>query len=181
MGHSGQVRTLADGHAERVDGTTGLSLVFRAGPLRCSLPLGEVVETMRPLTIRPLADLPPFVRGVSIMRGVPAPVIDVALLLSGQAAQISRFIAVRCALGTLAFATGDVSGIWAVGPDADSHPARLLTGASAALVDAVATFDAEPLLMLSGGGLVDPKIWAAAGLTAGAPTAGPAPTEAGIP
>ena len=59
------------------------ALVFRAGPLLCALRLDEVIETMRPLDVQPLAGTPAFVLGISVLRGVPTPVIDVARLLSG--------------------------------------------------------------------------------------------------
>src|SRR3954465_12779131 len=83
------------------------SLVFRAGTMLCALRLDDVIETMRPLGIRPLAGTPPFVRGISIMRGVPAPVVDVARLVGGEQAEIVRFVAVRTERGPVAFATGE--------------------------------------------------------------------------
>src|SRR5215213_1531126 len=87
------------------------ALVFRAGSLLCALRLDEVIETMRPLPTRPLAGTPPYVRGITIMRGVPAPVVDVARLLAGEAAETARFVAVRTEHGPIAFATGPVLGI----------------------------------------------------------------------
>ncbi|MEV6495091.1 chemotaxis protein CheW, partial [Actinoplanes sp. NPDC051633] len=72
-----------------------LSVVFRAGSLLCALRLDDVVETMRPLATRPLAGAPAFMSGICIMRGVPTPVVDVARLLGGGPAEITRFLAVR--------------------------------------------------------------------------------------
>ncbi|HEU4347578.1 MAG TPA: chemotaxis protein CheW, partial [Actinoplanes sp.] len=71
-----------------------MALVFRAGPVLCALRLDEVIETMRPLGIRPLAGTPPYIRGISIIRGVPTPVVDVARLLAGESAEVARFVAV---------------------------------------------------------------------------------------
>ena len=149
-----------------MDGSAGVaSLVFRAGSLLCALPLEEVVETMRPLATRPLAGSPPWVRGLSIMRGVPAPVIDVARLLAGEQAAVCRFVAVRTEHGPLALATGEVLGIrtTVAGGAADGR-AALLTGAGAAqrLVAGFATIDAEPLLLLQGMRVVPDEVWAAA-------------------
>ena len=140
-----------------------MSLVFRAGTLLCALHLDEVIETMRPLATRPLAGTPPFVRGISIMRGVPTPVVDVARLLGGEQADIERFVAVRAERGPVAFATGAVLGIRpaAAGSPATRHTA-LLGGASSTLVAGVATIDAEPLLLLQSMRVVPDEVWAAA-------------------
>lgn len=154
------------GHdAEPVAGAAAASLVFRAGALLCALHLDEVVETMRPLDTRPLAGSPPWVCGISIMRGVPAPVIDVARLLTGQPGPVARFVAVRTERGPVALATGEVLGIrtTATGGAAAGH-AALLTGGGAAsrLVAGVGMLDGEPLLLLQSMRVVPDEVWAAA-------------------
>jgi purine-binding chemotaxis protein CheW len=138
------------------------SLVFRAGSLRCALRLDEVIETMRPLPTRPLAGTPPFVLGISVLRGVPTPVIDVARLLDGGDAEVSRFIAVRTERGPTAFAIGDVLGIRSnVGDTGAQHPA-VLASAPNRLVAGIGTVDAEPLLLLQSMRVVSDDVWAAA-------------------
>jgi purine-binding chemotaxis protein CheW len=141
-----------------------LSVVFRAGSLLCALRLDEIIETMRPLATRPLAGAPPFVRGICVMRGVPTPVIDVARLLGGEQAAITRFLAVHTERGPVAFATGEVAGIRPTSvdePGAAGHTG-LLTGASSRLVAGVSTIDAEPLLLLRSLRVVPDDVWAAA-------------------
>src|SRR6202041_1193103 len=59
----------------------GGSLLFRARGHLCALPLAHVVETMRPLPVEPMAGAPPYVPGLGISRGRPAPAVDVARLL----------------------------------------------------------------------------------------------------
>jgi len=49
----------------------------------CALPLEEVEETMRPLPVAPVVAAPVFVRGVCLVRGTPAPVMSLAVLLGG--------------------------------------------------------------------------------------------------
>ena len=142
--------------------TTTMSLVFRAGALLCALHLDEVIETMRPLAVRPLAGTPAFVRGVTIMRGVPTPVIDVARLLGGEQAGAARFVAVRTERGPVAFATGEVLGIRHAGPDTGTRHAALLGGSTGTLVAGVGTLDAEPLLLLQSMRVVPDEVWAAA-------------------
>jgi purine-binding chemotaxis protein CheW len=140
----------------------GNALVFRAGSLLCALPLDDVIETMRPLAVRPLAGTPPYVRGVTIMRGVPTPVIDVARLVGGEPGEAERFLAVRTERGPVAFATGPIVGIRnasAGGPA--QHPA-LLGGTTGRLVAGVAMLDTEPLLLLQSMRVVPEDVWAAA-------------------
>ena len=51
-------------------------LVVMVGARACAIPLDHVAETMRPLPIEPVAGTPGFVRGVSVIRGAPTPVVD---------------------------------------------------------------------------------------------------------
>ena len=138
------------------------SLVFRAGPLLCALRLDEVIETMRPLATHPLAGTPTFVTGICIMRGAPTLVIDVARLLGGATAEVSRFVAVRTERGPVAFATGDIHGVRAVRAEGGEHNAALLGDAPARLIAGVGTIDAAPVLLLQSMRLVPDEVWAAA-------------------
>jgi len=138
------------------------SLVFRAGSLLCALHLDEVIETMRPLATHPLAGAPAFVLGVSILRGVPAPVVDVARLLGGGHAEPTRFVTVRTESGPVAFATGEVLGIRSTKADLGSQHAALLGSAPGALVAGVGRIGAEPLLLLQSMRVVPEDVWAAA-------------------
>ncbi len=49
---------------------------------------------MRPLPIEPLAGVP-FVRGASIVRGAPVPVVDLAAMLGLTPREAARFVIVR--------------------------------------------------------------------------------------
>ncbi len=152
-------------NAGPVEGSAGAaSLVFRAGSLLCALHLDEVAETMRPLDTRPLAGSPPWVRGISILRGVPVPVIDVARLLTGEPADVVRFVAVRTERGPVALATGEVLGIRTTITGASGGHAALLTGGGPAsrLVAGVGMIDTEPLLLLQSLRVVPDEVWAAA-------------------
>ncbi|WP_433292306.1 chemotaxis protein CheW [Actinoplanes sp. CA-030573] len=156
------------------------ALVFRAGPLLCALRLDEVIETMRPLEIQPLAGTPAFVLGISVLRGVPTPVIDVARLLGGSGpsggngpssgngasggngAKPRRYIAVRTERGAVALAVGPVIGIRNVDASATGgHPALLGTRSSR-LVAGVGTVGSEPLLLLQSMRAVPDEVWEAA-------------------
>lgn len=147
------------------------SLVFRAGALLCALRLDEVVETMRPLKTRPLAGTPAFVRGISVLRGVPTPVIDVARLLGGSAedtrneppehADAERYIAVRTERGPVALAVGGILGVQVIEAEpSGGHPALL--GANSRFVAGVGTVGTQPLLLLQSMRTVPDDVWEAA-------------------
>jgi purine-binding chemotaxis protein CheW len=138
------------------------ALVFRAGHLLCALRLDEVIETLRPLDTQPLVGTPAFVRGISVLRGVPTPVIDVARLLGGAQVEAERYVAVRTERGAVALATGPILGIRDVDTNAaGGHPA-LLGARSSRLVAGVGTIGAEPLLLLQSMRTVPDEVWEAA-------------------
>src|SRR5687767_10418413 len=123
------------------------SLVFRAGSVLCALPLDDVVETMRPLPVRPLADMPGHVLGVSVVRGTAIPVIDVAALLGAgeEDAGPARFIVIRAGPGQAALATGQVVGIESLAAAADLAVQDRPAVAAPEPVAAVAVRGSEPL------------------------------------
>jgi len=65
-------------------------LVFRVGQRLCGLAVEHVDETMRPLPIEPFPDAPPTVRGISIIRAEPTPIVDLRRLLEGEATDEPR-------------------------------------------------------------------------------------------
>jgi purine-binding chemotaxis protein CheW len=148
---------------QTAEDTAGRSaLVFRAGTVLCALHLDDVIETMRPLAVRPLAGTPPYVQGVTILRGVPTPVLDVARLVGGETAEAERFLAVRTERGPVAFATGPVLGIRNAPADGPARHPALLSGACSRLVAGVAMIDTEPLLLLQSMRVLPDDVWAAA-------------------
>lgn len=87
-------------------------LLCRARMIVCALPLLHVVETMRPLRIQRLGSVPPFVLGLSIIRGTPVPVVDMGVLLGADAAAApTRFITLRTADRLVALAVEEVVGV----------------------------------------------------------------------
>lgn len=123
----------------------GLSLIFRAGTMLCALPLGDIVEIMRPLPIQPLAGSPHYVRGVSVVRGVAEPVLDLGRLLGDFDTAAERFITTKAG-GVLAI--GAVLGVRDVRPE-DGREAPSVGG----VVAAVGVLDAQPLMFLDPDGV----------------------------
>jgi len=128
----------------------GLSLVFGVGDLLCALALRDVVETIRPLPVQPLAGASDILLGVSVIRGLAVPVVDTARLLGARVERACRFVTTR----TEAYATGPVIGVLPVEPDASRPPPPMLAAAATRLVVAVGVLDSRPLLFLRGDGLM---------------------------
>jgi purine-binding chemotaxis protein CheW len=157
------MRQYGQASAHSDEGAGVLALVFRAGPLLCAVNLDEVIETMRPLETRTLAGTPAFVRGITVLRGVPTPVVDVSRLLGGgSGGDPERYLAVRTERGAVALATGEILGIRSVEAEpTGGHPA-LLGGRSTRLVAGVGTLGTEPLLLLQSMRAVPDEVWEAA-------------------
>jgi purine-binding chemotaxis protein CheW len=124
-----------------------------------ALPVQNVIETMRPLPTEALAGVPPFVRGLSLIRGRPVPVVDLGALVSAsEPANPTRFVTLRLGDRRVALAVESVLGIRAL-PDALSGLPPLLADAAAEAVSAVGALDAELLLVLETARLVPDSFW----------------------
>ena len=125
----------------------GYSLLCRVRTWICALPIGDLVETMRPLPIEPLAGAPRFVRGVSIIRGEPVPVIDGGMLLAGEPlASPGRLVTLRIGARSVALAVDEVIGVRTMSAATELPP--LLQRAGADVVTAIGALDAELLVVL---------------------------------
>jgi purine-binding chemotaxis protein CheW len=140
----------AEGHA---------ALVLVVGTRSYAVPLGLVRETMRPLPIEPLAGVPPFVRGLSIIRGVPTPVIDLGGLLGAPAERAQRFVTVQAGERQVALVVDSVLGVRSLASAAFGALPPLLQGAPAEAIEAVGTLDAQLLLVLRASRLVPDDVW----------------------
>ena len=148
-------------------GEDGKFLLCRIGSRIGALPLKDVREIMRPLPIEPLTGTPPFLLGLAIMRGSPAPVIDAGRLLGSIGSRPgsigsrapARFVSLRLGERTAALAVDAVLDVrsLAAGTVADIPP--LLRGAGADLVSAIGALDTELLLVLEAARLVPESIW----------------------
>ncbi len=110
-------------------------LLCRAGTRLCALPLGLVVETMRPL---PIDALP----------GAPVPVVDTARLFGETTAQHRRLVA--CAVGgrRIALAVEEVAGVAAFAEAETAALPPLLGAADGAAIERLRVLDGEVLLLL---------------------------------
>lgn len=132
------------------------ALVFRTGQQLCALPLGHVVETMRPLPLRPVAGAPAGVLGLALIRGSALPVIDVGSLIGHRALAPDRFIAVRAAERRFALCADAVVGIRDLPAEALQTLPPLLRDADSLVVENISRLDNELVLLLDGARLLPP-------------------------
>jgi purine-binding chemotaxis protein CheW len=123
-------------------------LVCRAGTHFCAFGLDVVTETMRPLPVQRLLHIPAFIAGLSIIRGEPVPVVDLAVLLGEPAGPASRLITVKAASGVIGVLVHTVIGIRAIPAQAVRDLPSLAQGADDKAIAAVGLLDAELLLVL---------------------------------
>ena len=72
-----------------------LLIVNAAGRL-CGVPIGSVLEILRPVAIQELAGLPAYLCGLAVIRGQPTAVVDVSTVLTGLSdGRIGRYLSMR--------------------------------------------------------------------------------------
>ena len=134
------------------------ALLVRAGGRICALGVSSVVETLRMLPIQAVAGVPEAVRGLSIIRGVATPIVDLAALLGGSGATpAARLVLMRVGERPVALAVEAVLGMREVSGWADVPP--LLQAASLSGIEALATLDSEFVYALDAARLISDEIW----------------------
>ena len=138
------------------------ALLCRAGGQLCALRLEDVVETMRPLDVEQLPGLPPFVRGLAVVRGTPIPVVDLRILLGApEGRPPARFVTVRAGARRLALAVEEVLGVQPLPVSAQEDLPPLLGEVSAGAVETLGAADQQLLIVLRAARLVPEEIWSA--------------------
>ncbi len=136
-------------------------LLCQVGLLVCALPLEHVSETMRPLPVEPISGTAPFIAGVSIVRGGPVPVVDLARLLGTASDELrTRLVVVRVGERNAALLVGRVIGVRSLESSTLSELPPLLRSASAEVVTAVGSLDARLLLLLETSRMLPDPSWA---------------------
>jgi purine-binding chemotaxis protein CheW len=148
--------------ADRVSGGEGRAvLLCGVGSLLCALPLEQVSETMRPLPVTRLSSPVPFLSGLSVVRGLPVPVVALGQLLGlGTNEFGTRLVLVKLAERRVALAVDQVIGVRWLASAAVSELPPLFRGASAEAIRAVGALDAQLLLLLETSKIVPDFTWA---------------------
>jgi purine-binding chemotaxis protein CheW len=135
-------------------------LLVRSGAQVCALALRDVSEAMRPLPVAPLAGVPPFVSGVAVVRGEPAPVVLLHALLGGArgGGEPARFVLVRTGSRRALLAVDDVLGVASI-PRGEGLP--LLSSAADGAISTLGALDRELLAVLDASRVVPDDVWRA--------------------
>ena len=140
-------------------GGTSTCLVVRVQNCVCALPLTQVIETMRPLPIEPIAGVPSFVRGVSIIRGIVTPVVDLGSVLVARQCSGEHVVTVRLGERQVALAVDAVLGVRELDSSTVRETPRLLEGASKDVIDGIGTLDEQLLVLLCAGWELPDEVW----------------------
>jgi purine-binding chemotaxis protein CheW len=137
-------------------------LVVMVGARACALPLLHVAEIMRPLPIEPVAGTPGFVRGVSVIRGTPTPVVDLGALLENRANREAYGCLVTLKLGERRFAIGvdSVVGLRSLDTARLGELPPILGDVAAHLIETIGARDAQLLIVLRAARIVPDEVWA---------------------
>lgn len=144
---------MADGSVEQV-------LLFRAGSRGCALPLSQVVETMRPLPLESLPGLPPFVKGIAIIRGEAVPVVDLGRLLSGHGgAAVTRLVTLKLEERRAAVGVESVAGVARLDGSRLQELPPLLKNSADEAIGSLGALDGRLLFVLKAGRIVPDEVW----------------------
>lgn len=142
-----------------VSGYRDLALFCRTRKRLCAVPTAHVAEVMRPLPIEALPGAPAFVMGLSIVRGTPAPVVDLAQLLSERRSKPAYFIAAREGDRRFVLAVDEVLGVRPLPAEPREAFPSILESAAASFVSSIRVLGDEALLVLRSAKIVPKTAW----------------------
>ncbi len=145
------------------------ALLVRVGTHACAVPVSHVAEIMRPLAVQPLAGVPGFVVGVSVVRGVAIPVIDLARLLNATSGVRGRFVTVKIGARRAALVVDSVVGLRILDPARLGELPGLLRSAETDVIEAIGASDAQLLVVIRAMRIVPNEVWTVLESPAAAP------------
>jgi purine-binding chemotaxis protein CheW len=128
----------------------------------CAVPLTHVIETMRPLPVERIAGVPSFVQGISIIRGIPTPVIDLEAVAGTPSERVERFVTLRVGDKQVALSVNAVLGVRDLGGVMMMRELPpLLQRASNEVIETIGTLDKQVLMVLREGWELPDEVWQA--------------------
>jgi purine-binding chemotaxis protein CheW len=115
---------------------------------------------MRPLPVEPISGVPSFVQGISIIRGIPTPVIDLGGVVGSPSERAGRFVSLRVGDKQVALSVNAVLGIRDLGEVVmmEALP-PLLQRASKEVIETIGTLDEQVLMVLREGWELPDEVW----------------------
>ena len=135
-------------------------LVVKVGDVQCGLPIANVIEMMRPLPSRALANVPAFVTGVSRIRGMPTPVVDLGILLLGKPGVGGRVVTLQIGDRQVGVAVDGVVGVVDVKAGDVGELAPLLKGAAENHLTGLGQLDRDLFMALHASRVIPEALWA---------------------
>jgi purine-binding chemotaxis protein CheW len=114
---------------------------------------------MRPLSVEPISDVALFVQGISIIRGIPTPVVDLGALLGMPNGAAGRFVTLRAGERQVALSVESVLGVRELDVSKIGELPPLLQGASKDVIEAMGALDEQLLLVLRAGWELPDEMW----------------------
>jgi purine-binding chemotaxis protein CheW len=125
-----------------------LSMMSGAGI--AAIPISHVLEVLRPLPVNRVAGLPPFVAGLSVIRGHATPVISLSLLMNQDDGEATRFVLLRLdGARQVALAVSRVMGIAAIDPGALHDTPPLIRNDGNDCIQQIGSLDSHLLLVIN--------------------------------
>lgn len=144
------------------------ALLARVPGALCAIPLVQVIETMRPLPIEPLASECDFILGAARIRGAAVPVVGLTALFQGNQGcgetnceLPTRFVTLRVGARCVALAVHSVVGVADLSDQVFCELPPLLANVGTESIQTLGTLDAEFLVVLDMARLVPESIWEA--------------------
>lgn len=131
-------------------------LLVRTSQAVIGLPLGSVLETLRPLPCAPVEGAPPELLGLSVIRGAPVPVVDLARALGHAPGPAARLVTLRTGVRSLALRVDGVVGTTSL-PTRELNALPPLLGEESGLAR-LGRLDRELLLVLEPARLLPPAL-----------------------
>lgn len=137
-----------------------LVLLFHARSIKGLLPISAVAEVMRRLPVDSVPDAPPFVLGLTIIRGKPVPVVDLGALIGAEGRPSpTRFVLIRLGQRSVALAVEELLGIDKLDSLCVEEMPPLLRQARPETVQGLAALDGQLHLVLKTSRLVPESVF----------------------
>jgi purine-binding chemotaxis protein CheW len=151
------------------DAQNSTTLMVRSRSWICALSAKFVLEVMRRQPIEPVMGAPPFILGMSVVRGEVTPVISLGILLgSSERVLPERFVLVRVADRRAVLGVDEVLGMDIIDQRNLDDAPGLLSEVLPRDVTRIGVLDRSVLVMLEAGRLLSEETWRAlAALNAG--------------